>query len=201
MADKLNKNRMRDTRILMVLTLVAGVSCQTRFPAGTSEHLALEVLGFALTVVCAIGRIYVSTFIGGVKNARLITTGPYTLCRNPLYLFSLCGALGIGLMTTSLVCATVIFTGFYVVYLCLIEREEGFLREKFGADFEDFVKSTPRLLPDFKKFSCPMEMTFQPRFLTNAVKDAVWWFVPLPVFLLVDYLQTSGLYTPPFHLF
>ncbi|MBI1216272.1 MAG: hypothetical protein GC185_10715 [Alphaproteobacteria bacterium] len=201
MADNLNKTRMRDTRILMIATLVLGLASRGLFPADSGAHLALQMAGYALATVCAVGRIYASTFIGGVKNDQLITTGPYAICRNPLYLFSLCGALGIGLMTGSLLCAALIFTGFYLIYLKLIAREEGFLREKFGADFEAFVKSTPKLWPDMKKFSYPDEMTFQPRYLTKAVADAVWWFAPLPVFLFIDHLQAAGVYTPPLHIF
>lgn len=201
MATQLNKNRMRDTRILMGIALLAGLACHTHFAPGTGARLLLQTLGFALAAFCAIGRIYSSAFIGGVKNEKLVTDGPYAMCRNPLYFFSLCGALGVGLMTASLLCAAFLFGGFLIVYKGLIAREEAFLLEKFGAAYETYQRSVPRLWPDVRKFSHPDEMLFQPRFLTKAAADAVWWLAPLPLFLLAGHLQSIGLYSPPFHLF
>lgn len=204
MARSLNKTRMRDTRILIALTVLAGVSCKMFFPQESWTHHSMDLLGYLLVTVCAIGRIYATAFIGGIKNEDLITWGPYSLCRNPLYLFSLLGAAGIGLMTTSVIAFAVIFSGFLAIYLGLIQREEEFLLEKFGQKFRDYMARVPRLLPSLRNYSCPEELVFQPRFLTKAVADAVWWFAPLPLFEFAEILQQKGLITPvmrPFWLF
>jgi len=201
MADNLNKTRMRDTRILMGLTLLAGLLADTAFPAGSGGHLLMQVIGYVLLTVCAIGRIYVSTFIGGVKNEQLVTSGPYSLVRNPLYFFSLCGAAGVGFMTTSFLCLFVIVGGFYFIYDKLIAREEDFLGAKFGASFDEYKRNVPRLLPSLKGYNAPEELVFQPRYLNKAVLDAVWWFAPLPVFLLVERLKFSGAFDAPLTLF
>lgn len=196
MAVALNKKRMRDTRILMVGVILAGVFCTTLFSENSFWHEAMEMTGYPLIVICAIGRIYSSAFIGGIKNENLVTWGPYSFCRNPLYLFSLLGAAGIGLMSTSLVAFTVITIGFYLIYDSLIKREEEFLSQKFGQTYKDFMQNTPRLLPSFKNYQCPDELTFQPRYLNKAVFDAIWWFAPLPLFECADYLRTMGWIKP-----
>jgi protein-S-isoprenylcysteine O-methyltransferase Ste14 len=201
MAKSLNKTRMRDTRLLIALTIVTAILCKTQFPDDTATHETMDLAGYVLVTVCAIGRIYTTAFIGGIKNEQLITWGPYSLCRNPLYFFSLCGAAGIGLMSTSITAAIIVFAGFLAIYHDLIAREEEFLSTKFGKVFAEYKARVPRLLPSFAHYECPDEVTFQPRFLTKAVADAVWWFAPLPLFELAEILQEKGLITPVMRLF
>ena len=201
MARDLNKTRMRNTRILMSLTILAGIFSKTLFPDETPIHESMDFLGYVLVTVCAVGRVYTTAFIGGVKNEKLVTWGPYSLCRNPLYFFSLCGAAGIGLMSTSLLALVVIFGGFFLIYISLIGREEMFLSEKFGADFASYKENTPRLWPSFRAWHYPEEMTCQPKFLNNAVRDAIWWFVPYPVFELAEWLQEVGIVPVILHIF
>jgi protein-S-isoprenylcysteine O-methyltransferase Ste14 len=201
MAKSLNQTRMRDTRILVVLTILAGIFCKTLYPSDSWSHESMDLIGYLLVTSCAIGRIYSSAFIGGKKNEQLITWGPYSLCRNPLYFFSLLGAAGIGLMSTSIVVFALILGGFFTIYQDLIRREEEFLLAKFGQAYKDYAARIPRLLPSFKHYTCPGELVFQPAYLTKAVRDAVWWFAPLPLFELAELLQEKRLIMPLMSLF
>jgi protein-S-isoprenylcysteine O-methyltransferase Ste14 len=201
MAKSLNKTRMRDSRILVVLTIFAGVFCKTLYPNETWTHESMDFVGYFMVAVCAIGRIYCSAFIGGKKNERLITWGPYSLSRNPLYFFSMLGAAGIGLMSTSILAFTMIVGGFFAIYRDLIRREEEFLLGKFGQTYMDYAARVPRLIPSFRNYTCPEELVFQPQYLTMAVRDAVWWFVIPPLFELAEILQQKSLITPVMRLF
>lgn len=201
MAVKLNKNRMLQTRILTALTLLFGILGAGRFPQGTMQHDLMLVAGYALLAFCAMGRLYSTAFIGGIKNKNLVTVGPYSVCRNPLYFFSLCGAAGLGFATASLTVTAIIFFGFLIVYIGLISREEEFLQDKFGKEFTIYKNKVPRLLPDLSRWHCPAELTFQPKYLNFAWRDAVWWFAPLPVFELAQMLQDKGIFKPLLTLF
>lgn len=55
----------------------------------------LFLLGLLLVGVATVGRLWCSLYISGHENSELITTGPYSLSRNPLYFFSLPGFAGI----------------------------------------------------------------------------------------------------------
>ncbi len=201
MARNLNKTRMRDTRILMGLTLAAGIFCKTQFPDDTIPHEAMDLVGYMLVTICALGRVYCTAFIGGEKNVQLVTWGPYSFCRNPLYFFSILGATGIGLMSTSIVAFAVIFIGFYVIYRGLIAREEEFLEAKFGQDYLDYSVRVPSLLPSFDKVYFPEEVVMHPKFLNKGILDAVWWFAALPLFELAEMLQEGGIIRPILQLF
>lgn len=200
MAKSLNKSRLRDTRILMVLTLLAGVLTSSLWSYESFTHELMDFAGYVLIIICAIGRIYSTAFIGGIKNENLIMVGPYSIVRNPLYFFSLLGALGIGLMSAHIASFVIISVGFALIYHFLINREEEFLEQHFGDIYRDYKKRVPRLLPKLSLYTCPDELVFQPRFLNKAVADAVWWFAPLPLFELAEMLQEEGYITPLFSL-
>lgn len=201
MAKDLNKTRMRDSRILLGFALVVALLTRPAALSCSGLDETMEVFGFLLLTACAIGRIYSTLFIGGIKREQLVTIGPYAMCRNPLYFYSLLGAAGIGLMSREFTLFLLLTGGFYAIYYGLIRREEEFLSEKFGADFSAFCASTPRLLPNFGKFSAPDEVVFQPRFVNNAVWDAIWWFAAVPVFEVIQYVHDKGILKPFFTLF
>jgi protein-S-isoprenylcysteine O-methyltransferase Ste14 len=198
MADNLNKTRMRDTTLLVVLAILSGIFCSSYINDHAFSRGLFRTLGLTLAAFCAVGRVYSSAFIGGVKNAKLVTDGPYSVCRNPLYFSSLMGALGVGLMTAHILPAALLFGGFLYIYNQLIDREENFLQEKFGQEFTDYKARTPRLWPAFRHFSYPDEMLFQPRFLTKALADAIWWVAPAILFQITDLLKIWGFIKPVF---
>ncbi len=200
MAQALNKKRLRDTRILMVLTLLAGVFTSSLWSHESVAHGLMDFSGYVLIVICAIGRIYSTAFIGGIKNESLIMVGPYSVVRNPLYFFSLLGAVGIGLMSAHIASFVIISVGFALIYHFLIKREEEFLEQQFGDLYRDYTKRVPRLLPKLSLYTCPQELVFQPRFLNKAVADAIWWFAALPLFEIAEVLQEHGVIKPLFSL-
>jgi Putative protein-S-isoprenylcysteine methyltransferase len=65
--------------------------------------MIIQWVGFVLIVITTLGRIWCFVYISGYKDDRLIQYGPYSLVRNPLYLFSFMGTIGLGLATENLV--------------------------------------------------------------------------------------------------
>lgn len=201
MAVALNKNRMLGSRVLMGMVLLAAFFTTPVIPPDSTLSQFGRLAGFILLTACAIGRIYSTAFIGGLKNRQLVQVGPYATVRNPLYFYSLLGAAGVGLMSGQVISFVILLGGFSFIYDGLIRREERFLAEKFGAEFAEYKMRVPRLLPKIGQFTAPEELLFQPKFLTFAVWDAIWWFAPAPVFELARYLHQSGLVQPLFSVF
>lgn len=81
------------------------------------------------------------------KNLRLATSGPYSLTRNPLYLGSFLLAVGFAVAGGNLVLGIALVALFLVIYLPVMKREESFLRQKFGIEFEDYSAWVPLFLP------------------------------------------------------
>ena len=107
----------------------------------------LEIIGVLLIFVCLAGRCWAILYVGGNKNVKLATTGPYSLCRHPLYLFSMVGVVGIGFMIQSVVYTVVLTSVAFLVHLHWIKREEAYLADKFGEDYVAYRNRTPRFIP------------------------------------------------------
>ncbi|HEX9182957.1 MAG TPA: isoprenylcysteine carboxylmethyltransferase family protein [Burkholderiales bacterium] len=146
---------------------------------GSLLSTALFLVGLALVGLATVGRLWCSLYISGYKQAQLVTTGPYSVCRNPLYFFSLLGFAGIGFATETLTFAVVMVAAMLFAYPSVIRREEQTLREKFGAAFEEYCARTPRLFPDFSRFTEPESWTVNPRIFRRSMGEVVWfvWFV------------------------
>lgn len=95
-------------RVVQATAVVFGGTLLLSRSAWNEELLfyeIVEVAGLLLIVLCFVGRLWCILYIGARKNEELVTVGPYSLCRNPLYFFSTVGAVGIGLAFGSLLAA------------------------------------------------------------------------------------------------
>lgn len=100
-------------------------------------------------------RIWATLFIGGNKDLRLQTDGPYSVCRNPLYVGSFCFALGVTCMLKSVAFATGVVLAFAVYLNFVVRAEEHFLGLRFGEDFENYCRRTPRFWPRLSLLHSP----------------------------------------------
>lgn len=191
MAKALNRTRIRDTWLIALFVMV--IYCLSRgvYPDEGTPHEIMEFIGYLLVIVCAFGRIYCSAYIAGKKNAELITAGPFSIVRNPLYVFSFIGIVGIGLMSSRLSVLLAFFVLFPLMLHFLVKREEAFLREAFGEAYTSYCATVPRFFPKFSLFQTPEEIIIKPKRLLRAIVDSTFWFLPLPFFELVEALHEA----------
>ena len=94
---------------------------------------------------------------GTVGGTYLITSGPFAYVRNPLYLGNMLMYAGVGIMSLALfpwlLIAAVIW--FYVQYYLIVTREEVYLRERFGSDYEEYCTNVRRFLPRLTPYRSP----------------------------------------------
>lgn len=200
MAVALNKHRKRDSKLLVAFILAAIFFTRPLIPVEGDIHESFEFVGYFLVALCVCGRLYTTAFLGGHKNEMLIDYGPFSICRNPLYFFSLCGFTGICLMTNHIIIILCAPPLFFTVYYFLILREEVFLREKFGVAFDRYMESVPRLLPRFSLYHAPETVEMRPKYLARAFRDNLWWFISFPIIEFSEYLQEIHLLSPLFML-
>ena len=94
----LAKYRMYFLRVSILLLIVLSVT-NNEFRAYTLELSTIEsfhmcFLGVLMVVFGWFGRIWASLYIEGNKTKNLVTSGPFSMVRNPLYFFSLIMLLG-----------------------------------------------------------------------------------------------------------
>ena len=157
----------------------------------TKAHLAMEVAGYALIIAGALGRIWCGIYIAGRKNKELCQDGPYSLCRNPLYVFSFLGTVGVALATRVWWAAPIAAPLYWIYYYFVIRSEEVTLMQLFGADFDAYRAKVPMVWPALSNYSSRPEFTIAPRKLVQAMTDASWFLWAIVLLRLLDPIKAA----------
>jgi protein-S-isoprenylcysteine O-methyltransferase Ste14 len=87
----------------------------------------MEVVGTLLIIACVLGRFWAILYVGKHKNRGVVTDGPYSVSRNPLYFFSTLGAFGVGLLFGKLTLALVLGIGVFAILSRTALKEQAYL--------------------------------------------------------------------------
>jgi protein-S-isoprenylcysteine O-methyltransferase Ste14 len=167
---------------------------ESRWPNGEWLHETIQWVGFGLVFVCIFGRTWSSLYIGGLKNRKLVTDGPYSVSRNPLYLFSIIGAVGVGAEVGSIVIALICGVIAWVIFLLTAKREEPALLAMFGDDYRQYCARVPRFFPKWSRWHGPDMIEVQPKVVVRTFLHALVFFIAAPIAEGIDYLHAfSGL--------
>jgi protein-S-isoprenylcysteine O-methyltransferase Ste14 len=161
----------------------------------------LFLAGLFFVGVATVGRLWCSLYISGYKSNMLITTGPYSICRNPLYFFSLMGGIGLGLSTETVTIAFIIAAAFLVLYPFVIRSEEKGLRTRYGDQYDSYARSTPRFFPSLKRFSEPEEYTVRTHAFRRRVSDSMCFIWIVGVLELIEALHEHHMLPVFFRLY
>lgn len=183
---------------LGVLAVAALLWVQSAWPDGGWMHEGIEWLGLCLLVVAILGRCGCMLYLGGRKGADLVTDGPYSVSRNPLYVFSLLAVLGIGWQTGSLVVGLVLAGLAWLVFRWIIGQEERLLRAAFGAQFDLYCAAVPRFGPRWKRWASPQHATVDLHSVWRTLRDAAPYFLAIPFFEALEVAQNAGWLQPWF---
>lgn len=172
------------------LLLFTGSRWQGNSPWICSGFLLSALL---LVSVASAGRLWCSLHIAGNKNKRLVTTGPYSICRNPLYFFSLIGLIGIGLATSTFMIPALLILSFFLYYPLIIRKEESTLQRLFPEEYGSYATAVPQLIPRHFQIIEPFLCEVNPRIFRSHVFSVVWFVPTAGVLLTVSRLQAANI--------
>ncbi|WP_419756198.1 methyltransferase family protein [Brevundimonas sp.] len=178
--------------LVAILSVVAVVAVSRTVGGETAFHEGLEMVGMAAMVVCIVGRAWCSLYIGGRKKAEIVDRGPYSVSRNPLYVFSFIGAFGMGAQSGSVTIAAVFVLITVLVFAATVKREEAWLSDAFGSTYAAYVARTPRFWPDFSKWRDQETIEVRPRFFLTTLRDGLVMLIAFPLFEGLEHLQDIG---------
>ena len=134
---------------------------------------AVALAGLALRA-CAAGHLE--------KNQRLSMSGPYAYTRNPLYLGSALMGVGFGLAGGSWILGLALVVFFAALYWPVMRREEEFLRNEFGDDYDRYARSVPLFFPRFRKTEKAGKFSTQ-QYRRNREYEALLGYLAMMIFL------------------
>lgn len=149
------------------------------FHENPNKSMLLLFFGILFVGIGVMGRIWCSLFISGYKNNKLVTYGPYSMCRNPLYFFSLIGVIGVAMTTQTYLIPLTIIVLFAFYYPYVIQNEQNFLLGVYKEEFVEYIKNVPCFFPDFSKYNEPEEYVVKPKRFKRFLTEVIWfiWMV------------------------
>jgi protein-S-isoprenylcysteine O-methyltransferase Ste14 len=197
---RLITNRPRLTRWLVIAIWPALALSSP--PASRPEWIleAAESIGVLCLVVCLVGRAWAAIYVAGRKNHELVTAGPYSLVRNPLYLFSFVGVIGIGLISGMATLIVLPAAAFALFYRIVVRREEAYLVRLHGARFADYARTVPRWIPNPFIWRDVPKLEVQPRLIAIHLRDSGLFFLAYVFFETCELLQSYGAIPVLLHL-
>ena len=160
-------------------------------PGGTHHpHLIVRV-GIVLILLCIVGRTWCTLYIGGLKKIQLVTLGPYSLVRNPLYVFTIIGVAGVGAQTGSMTMAVGLALLVAIVFYAVALQEQAFLADTFGDQYRAYAERVPLFLPRFSTWQEADQLTIVPMLVRRTFMDASLFLLAIPLDDVIRWLQDN----------
>lgn len=183
--------------IVIVPTLILFCLSRPLWPLSSVATFVLEALGWFYFALYITFRLWATLYVGGRKDENLLTQGPYSITRNPLYLGSF--FLGLSLVcflkSLTLFLALLVTTAIYSTKV--VKIEEIFLEKKFGEKFRNYCRITPRFLPTLNRHYSEDFISIEFTALRHEARR-LWAsaLIPLAVYLLMALRTAPGLPHP-----
>lgn len=143
--------------IIYVGAAIMGVALHWSLPLPWTAGLpSLALAAIGLCLICAAIALEIATALMFRRHrttiwpnraaSRLITEGPFSKSRNPIYLGNTLLVAGAGMLTGIGWLIVMALAAAVVVQKLAIEREERHLATRFGQQWHDYARRTPRWL-------------------------------------------------------
>ncbi len=170
-------------------------------------NLLSMCLGLVLASLGELIRIWALGYIGNKSRSQvpeteiLVTWGPYSYTRNPLYWGNFLEGLGIAVASAGefepiikfLIVITAVLI-YYIVYVRIcIPYEESYLLRKFGKEFKDYSSEVPRVAWRLRPYSSSKCGQFS---LKVVMESELWtwiWLIVIFGLLLGKLLRYSSI--------
>lgn len=156
------------------------------------RDFVVEWSGYILLLAGISLRMWSTLYIGQQKSKKLITDGPFSMCRNPLYFGTLLMAVGIALCFENLILLIFVLVVLVPVHLLVILSEEEQLLINFGPAYEQYKKEVPRLWFAFSRYQSPETIEVSTRAVRRATMEMALLLLIPPLGDLIEILHSSG---------
>lgn len=192
-------------KLIVLAVVVVGVfliiASEPVSPEGNLWHEAIERSGILCILIGIVGRTWCSMYIGGNKLNSLVIDGPYSVSRNPLYLFSAIAAFGVGAQLGSLVFASLCAAATFAIFSVVVNHEERALAHRFPDEFALYRARVPRFLPNICQWHDAEAILVRPSLVHRTFRDALLFLLAVPGVRALDSLRDAGLIEPLFRLY
>ena len=166
--------------LLLAPFAVGTLLSEPSVPANTPWYLLLEAVGWTCFLVGGTVRWWATLYIGGRKTMNVVSEGPYSICRNPLYVGTFLIVLAIAFYLPSLTFAAGLAVTSVFYLGVTVSAEERRLGQMFGAAYARYCEEVPRFFPRLRiPRTEPVIEVVMDGLKAEAVRAARYVWVPL----------------------
>jgi hypothetical protein len=159
----------------------------------------VELAGYAFLMAGLMIRIWSTLYIGGRKSLQLVTEGPYSICRNPLYVGTFLLAIGAGLCFENLLMLMATFVVLVPIHGIVARMEERHLAEKFPQEYPSYARQVRRFWPRLGNYHSGQEIIVSVRSIRRVALDTLGVLLLPEIEDLLEVLHQHGVIPVLFH--
>jgi len=169
----MRKIRILLLRLCFMLIALLAIFVRPRFSLESDIAFTLEGVGYLFLLAGLAIRMWSTLYIGGRKSRELVTDGPYSLCRNPLYVGTFFLAVGAGLCFENIPMLVATVAIVLPVHVLVSLSEERHLEMKFPQEYPAYRQRVPRFFPRLRNYNRRDTVTVSVRNIRRAMIDAI----------------------------
>jgi protein-S-isoprenylcysteine O-methyltransferase Ste14 len=167
----LRKKRIALTRAAFVPVILLALFVRPTWDTESTTAFLVESSGYLVLLAGLAIRIWSIFYIGGRKSHELVTEGPYSVCRNPLYVGTFLVTVGACLCFENLLMLAAAFLIVVPMHLAVSRWEEKHLLELFPEAFPEYARTVPRFWPRLRNYHSPESLTVPVRAIRRIAID------------------------------
>jgi len=183
--------------------LVALVLALLSVPPVSESSWLEEVLDISAWLIFTAGvvvRFWATLYIGGRKEWTLVDEGPYSICRNPLYVGSFLLLLSFVFFLDNVTFGVVTLAVVVSYMIGTVRAEERVLHKTLGEQYARYCERVPRFWPRLSQYHTPDLIQVRAKGMRiECVRMLRWFLVPLSM-EIVSHLRECSWWPHPFKL-
>jgi protein-S-isoprenylcysteine O-methyltransferase Ste14 len=165
---------------ILVPAAVGAAFSKPHYAIDSWQQFGFESAGWLLFLAGAGFRWWATLYVGGRKSTELVTIGPYSICRNPVYVGTFLLTLSVGVFSQSAAfVAAVAVAACAYLFLTLPVEEDG-LRRRHGEEFQAYCRQVPSFFPRFSQYHSPETISLHISGLwVELIRTCRWVWIPI----------------------
>ncbi|MCG3177783.1 MAG: hypothetical protein BIFFINMI_00103 [Phycisphaerae bacterium] len=189
----IRKLRVRLLRLVFVPYVIAPFISRPPWPRGSAMDTVFEWAGYGLMLAGLFLRMWAIFFIGQLKSRELVTEGPYSLTRNPLYIGTFAIAIGAAFAFDNLIMLMIALLVIVPLHVVVAIEEEKRLESLFGIPYDVYRRRVPRFSFSFRSYERPETLCVSTSAIRRAAIDTFVVLLIPPLADLVELLYAHHL--------